>query len=112
MSKFVIQENETPVDILTRVLKENNYPNPASWINGLPQEALTDPNLAKRVFIINRYWYDVLGSLSLRHKIDTMDARYCLVNTHDLDNWIQSFIGGVLPCLKTHSTQIQESLNH
>lgn len=112
MSKFTIQENETPVDILTRVLKENDYPNPENWKSCLPQDILTDPQVSKNIFIINRYWYDVLGDLSLHHNVDTMDARYCLVNTDDLNNWIQSFIGGVLPCLKKHSAQIQENLLH
>ena len=108
MTQFIIQPNETPVEILTRVLVENNYPNPHNWTRGLSSEATTSPDLKKRVFLINRHWYDILGELRLKDGIDTMDARYCLVDTDNLDNWVQSFIAGVLPCLMKHILLIQK----
>jgi hypothetical protein len=74
------------VDFVITTLEEQGHPDPTDWCEKLHPDALEveDPNVQR--FLINRTLRTVLGS----HE-NTIDARFCLVDTGNVDDWARLF---------------------
>lgn len=86
-------------DLIVELLQKHGYPEPTQWLQALHPDALTIPDQNVQRFLINRYWRQLLGTFPT----NTMDARYHLVDTGDLSDWLRLFELGVIPCLLQHT---------
>jgi hypothetical protein len=88
-----------PINVVQRItdlLMTHGHPRPTDWQGYLhPDAFVTNDPLIQR-FLVNRAWRTIIGSVT---EIDTMDIRYCLVDTGDIDRSIALFEEGVLPCI-------------
>lgn len=94
-SKKTITPVTDPVAAITQVLVDAGHPNPRAWQHGLNPDALTNPDLGKRRFLVNRQ----LRMLLTGSGVNTMDERYSLVDQGELTDWVRLFKDGVAPCM-------------
>jgi hypothetical protein len=91
---------------ITEILRIANHPRPEAWMQGLHPDTFTvdDPGIQR--FHINRYWRVELAKLS----VDTMDLRFCLVDTGQISDWLRLFrTGGVAECIAKHNLPSTQS---
>lgn len=87
-------------DQISDILQRAGHPRATEWLNGVHPDALRDDvNPDVQRFLINRYWRLQLGSLP----INTLDERYCLVDTGEIARWLELFEQKVAPCIVTHN---------
>lgn len=97
-----------PIDAVTDLLREAQHPDPEAWLTRLPGggtvatlKALRDAPLQAQRVAVNR----ALRSSLLDRDIDedtaitTMDQRYCIVDTGEIDVWKQLIKDAVVPCM-------------
>lgn len=85
---------------ITEILQRAGHSRPQDWVRGLHPDALNSatPQDVQR-FLINRYWRHQLGGV----QSNTMDERYCLVDTGSIADWLRLFETGVAKCLVDNS---------
>ena len=95
------------IPLVTNVLIKLNHNRPNDWVLGLHPDAksfmkndFTPAVLDIQRFLINRHLRYILGTCTAEN---TMDARYCLVDKGDLDNWLRLIETGVAPTLVKHN---------
>lgn len=98
-------ENKAPfislIDGIDQFLNENGVPNAQNWKNGLPQEAYTT-DLKLQRFYLNEQWRRILIQVEQQGLGNTMDERYCLVETGLDSDWFRLFRVWVIPCVLKH----------
>ena len=82
------------VPVVDDILAKMGHANPSGWQKYLNQEAHTSSDLGVQRFLINRCFRLILGNVSSEN---TMDARYCLVDTGEIKDWVRLFRTGVAP---------------
>lgn len=99
---------ELLADRITAILAKLGHTNPRGWLTPDPVAGLHPDAVNPAVpvdqqrFLINRYWHGQLGILSTQGH-NTMDARYCLVPTGDLERWLELFEVKVAPWIVEHN---------
>lgn len=96
------------VEMVTAVLAEARHPNPQFWLAGLHPHAFTSPDVKVRRFLINRQWQLIFGEVPPEavppsYAADQLDARFCLLENGEVEDWINSFRNGVVPCLMKYN---------
>jgi len=97
MNNTVTEETNTDlIKMVNDVLIKLGHQRPTDWMCHLHPDGLntTDNKLLR--FLINRAFRIILGSVSDEN---TMDARYCLVDTGEIKDWIRLFETGVAPTI-------------
>lgn len=89
-------------EMVTNALASAGHPNPSAWQERLPAAYDAAPDVGHQIFLINRAWRLMLGELQNRES-DTSDARYCLVDTPMVNDWMRAFTQGVVPCAVKHN---------
>ena len=84
------------VNIVNSLLEEAGHPNPKAWQKYLHTDAFVTGDLGVQRFLVNRCFRLILGNVSSEN---TMDARYCLVDTGEIKDWARLFKTGVVPTL-------------
>lgn len=87
--------NPNLVPKVTELLAAAGHPRPADWEQYVHPDALVVPDEGIQRFLINRYWRETLGALD----VDTLNARYCLVQEGSVDDWVRAFREGVVKCI-------------
>jgi len=77
---------------ITDILRKAGHQRPEAWMQGLHPHTwtTTDPNLQR--FHINRHWRVLIGSVD---SPESIDVRYCLVDTGKIADWLRLFQTGV-----------------
>lgn len=93
---IVPAQSESLVESITALFVKLGHTNPAAWVAGL-HEDVHKPSTPVDVqrFLINRYWRVQIGAILS----DTMDVRYCLVDTGSIKDYLRIFEQGVAPCI-------------
>jgi hypothetical protein len=103
MTEAIAPEVEVSlVDQITGILASRGHPHPEAWKSvpfALHPHAIESRDHNVQRFLINRQWQLILGTSG----VDTMDARYCLVDNGSDEDWLASFTNGVAPCIIAHS---------
>lgn len=86
------------VNMVTDVLIKCGHTRPEDWKRGLHPDAINNSDMHAQRFLINRHWRVILGEIP-----ESFDARFCLVDTGDLDDWLRLFETGVVPCILKHN---------
>lgn len=105
---FAEAENavETPVENLvewmTNQLAAGGHPNPSGWTQFLMPgiDGLPDQNY--QMFEINRAWrvaFARIAGKGLMTSEESMNVRYAIIDKCPVQNWKESFVSGVLPCI-------------
>lgn len=92
-----------PTDLVlavTELLAKHNHPHPLVWTQGLHPDAFNQPDVTVQRFLINRRWRMILGLVTQEN---TMDIRYCLVDSGEISDWLRLFETKVLPCAIKYS---------
>lgn len=97
-------EQADPATVVTELLTAAGHPNPSAWLQYLPADYAAAPSVGHKVFLVNRAWRLILGSVP-----DTSDVRYCLVETDRVADWQRSFEQGVIPCAVKHNLPLVKS---
>lgn len=93
------------VDQVTQILQEAGHPSPTAWLEDVrlhPDAMRKDVLEDVHRFLINRYWRFELAQLQTNESVDTMNVRYCLVDTGAIPDWLRLFRTDVAPCLVQH----------
>lgn len=86
------------VDFVSNMLSVAGHPNPTGWTAYVHADAMVTNDLNIQRFLINRAWRSIIGRLE-QHDVDTMDVRFCLVDTGEIKDWCRLFQESVLPCI-------------
>jgi hypothetical protein len=93
--------------MVTEVLQSVGHPSPAAWEARLPQPLYDQaPDDGHRMFLINRTWRLIMGELV---GVDTIDARYGLVDGAKPEDWIRAFRQSVATCALKHNLPVTKS---
>jgi hypothetical protein len=92
----VVPELGNLVDEITKILTECKHHNPSAWVAMVHPDALMSTDSGVQRFLINRAFHMILGGVTTEN---TMDTRFCLVDTGDIKDWILLFRTGVAPTL-------------
>ena len=89
------------IDAIDQVLQNANVPNALNWRIGLPPEVNT-PDLRVQRFYLNEQWRRILTQVEATGLGNTMDERYCLVDTGLDSDWLRLFRVKIIPCVLKH----------
>ena len=92
--------------VVTKTLSELGHQRPNDWTRHLHPDAFTVVDKKVQRFLINRCLRIVLGKCNAEN---TLDERYCLVDTGEISDWIRLFKTGVAPCLVRNN--LPEAIN-
>jgi hypothetical protein len=89
---------DTPVSLVaavTLLLQQYQHPRPEDWLQGVDPRLLQDGlDQPSQRMLINRYW-----RLQLSTVPNTMDLRFCLVDSGEISDWLRLFTTEVVPCI-------------
>lgn len=88
-------QQKSLVEQVSELLAKAGHGRPTDWVKGVHPDVHVTQDEGVQRFLINRYWRVQLGALA----IDTMDVRYCLVDTGEISRWLSLFEQGVVPCV-------------
>lgn len=99
------------VDQVTSILAEARHPNPHFWLDGLHPHAQSSPDTKVQRFLINRQWQLIFGAtppaaVDPSFVTASMDARFCLLENGEIEDWLKSFRNGVLPCVMKYNLPV------
>ncbi len=83
------------IDEIDAILLDNQLYSFLEWKALLSPNAVGCTDIGLQRFLINRRWREILGCMG----IDTIDARFCLVDQGYISDWLRLFKDGVIPCL-------------
>jgi len=84
------------VHALTTLLTAAGHPRPDDWTRGLHEDANLTPDTSIQRFLINRNLRLILGECKTEN---TIDVRYCLVDSGDIKEWVRLMETMIVPCL-------------
>ena len=91
------------VSFVTKLLASKNHPRPDAWKEYLnPDAFVAQPEIQR--FLINRAWRLIMARVVGEN---TMDIRYCLVDSGEIHDWARLFETEVLPCIMRYNLPIQ-----
>lgn len=107
MSEAVLEEQVVSptmlIESMCKMLQEAGHPTPQRWLEFVramnPVCALeaTETRLVR--YLINSYWFQELGQLSMREKVDTSRARFCIEDRCTHEEWEDLYRKEVVPLL-------------
>ncbi len=95
-------DKHDPTDLVAEVtllLAKHGHPSPEAWKVLLPPVVFSVDIMQQR-FLINRTWTRILGAGI--GAVETIDARFCLVDQGPISDWLRLFESGVVPCILKH----------
>lgn len=90
------QQQINLVEAITNILVEAGHGRPSDWQRKVDKTAFETDNQNFQRFLINRGFHLILGGVVTE---DTMNARYCLVDTGSIDDYLRLFKTEVAPIL-------------
>ena len=94
---------------ITSVFKAMGQENPEAWlkdvsekVNNDIEKAIVEGDIKYQRFLINRYFRNQLGNATVEKNIDTMNARWCLIENDTADRWLHLF-NVVAKCIISNS---------
>ncbi len=95
---------------ITSVFAHHGQPDPEAWLKQLTEldvqeieKAILAGDLPYQRFVINRYFRNALGMATVDKGIDTMNARWCLIDNDTTDNWVHHFKDSTSKCIIKNS---------
>jgi hypothetical protein len=101
---------ENLVAWMTQLLAERGHPQPAAWTQFLMAGIDGLPDNDYQMFEINRAWrvaFARIAGKGLMTSEESMNVRYSLIDKCPVENWKESFVSGVLPCILRLQLPIQ-----
>lgn len=77
---------------ITDILSKLGHARPADWTLELHPDASITTDQGIQRFLINRCFRIILGKVTTE---DTINTRFCLVDTGEIDRWLELFEDGV-----------------
>ncbi|MNU19596.1 hypothetical protein D3C71_78270 [compost metagenome] len=77
---------------ITDILRKAGHPRPEAWMQGLHPDTWTSNVPGIQRFHINRHWRVLIAEVE---SADSIDVRYCLVDTGKISDWLRLFQTGV-----------------
>lgn len=107
MSEAVMEQQivsaQMLIDSMCNMLQEAGHAAPRKWIEFVqalnPACALKDTETRMLRYLINSYWFQQLGMLSMRLKIDTTRARFCIEDRCSHEEWEDLYRKEVVPTI-------------
>lgn len=97
-------------DSITSVFQFHEQPVPDAWrkdlsesVNKEIEEAIVAGKIGYQRFLINRHFRNALGKATVDKNIDTMNARWCLIENDTVERWIHHFKDSVSKCIIKNS---------
>lgn len=103
VSDIPVNTGPTLIDLLTKMFEEEGIENPSAWEDGLPPLARTAPNPVFARYVVNSVWRHWLGCAGIEFNINTMDARYSIVDDASDEELVRLYRANVLPWIKSHN---------
>jgi hypothetical protein len=104
-SNAVGESKENLAYAVTEMMRAAGHPAPEVWMQGLHPDIWITNDQGLQRFHINRYWRVQIGAL----EEDTIDIRYCLVDTGQIADWLRLFGGEVVKCIIKHKLPLTTS---
>jgi hypothetical protein len=84
------------VKLVSDMLSDAGHPRPTDWERMLDKRIHNETSFETQRFLVNKCLSTILGLVTTEN---TIDARYCLINTGEFKDWLRLFKQGVLPTL-------------
>lgn len=95
---------------ITSVFENHGQADPAAWLKYLSATEVTEiergietGDIGYQRFVINRFFRNLFGKLTLDKGVNTYDARWCLFDQDTIENWISHFNGAPAKCVIANS---------
>jgi len=90
------EEQINLVDAVTNMLADAGHMRSRDWLRFLNPDAFNTTDMNIQRFLINRAIRLIVGDVDCEN---TMDVRYCLVDTGHIKDWLRLYKSEVIPCM-------------